>query len=63
MQAIAATGEAIAAARVMGMPTVFCLAHLTLLAGGAQGATLRVKSAEPAFSAAVAQAVAARLAQ
>jgi len=59
VQAIAATGEAIAAARVMALPTTFCLVHLTLQAGGAVQA--RVRSAERAFSAAVGQAIAARL--
>jgi hypothetical protein len=59
VQAIAATGEAIAAARVMALPTTFCLVHLTLQPGG--GVQARVRSAERAFSAAVGQAIAARL--
>ena len=59
VQAIAATGEAIAAARVMGLPTVFCLVHMTLQAGGA--VRVQVRSADRAFTAAVAQAVVAKL--
>ena len=59
VQAIAATGEAIAAARVMSLPSVFCLVHLTLQPGGAVQA--RVRSAERAFSAAVGQALLAKL--
>jgi len=59
VQAIAATGEAIAAARVMGLPTVFCLVHMTLQAGGA--VRVQVRSADRAFTAAVAPAVVAKL--
>lgn len=58
VQAIAATSEAIAAARVMGLPTVFCLLHARLLP---QGLELRIKTAEANFTQAVVQAASAKL--
>jgi AP-4 complex subunit epsilon-1 len=58
VQAISATNEAIAAARVMGLPTVFCLVHATITP---QGLSVRVKTAEPQFSQAVAQVCAIKL--
>ena len=58
VQAIAATNEAIAASRVMGLPTVFCLIHATI---SPQGLSVRVKTAEPQFSQAVAQVCSLKL--
>ena len=58
VQAISATNEAIAAARVMGLPTVFCLVHATI---SQQGLSVRVKTAEPQFSQAVAQVCSIKL--
>ncbi len=53
-----AASEAIAAARVMGLPTVFCLLHARLLP---QGLELRIKTAEANFTQAVVQAASAKL--
>lgn len=58
VQAIVATSEAIAAARVMGLPTVFALLHARISPTTLE---VRIKTAEPVFTQAVAAAVSSRL--